>query len=89
MTGIRKRGEEIRQFILDNVEHHPKDVASLTAQTFGISRQAVNKHIRRLVDQRALLVRGSTRSRHYILHPLVKWEHIYTLDDALAEDTVW
>jgi len=89
MTGIRKRGEEIRQFILDNVEHHPKDVASLTAQTFGISRQAVNKHIRRLVEQRALLVRGSTRSRHYILHPLVKWEHIYTLDDALAEDTVW
>jgi anti-sigma regulatory factor (Ser/Thr protein kinase) len=89
MVGIRKRGEEIRQFILDNVEHHPKDVVSLVSRSFGISRQAVNKHIKRLVEQHALLVRGSTRSKHYILRPLVKWEHIYTLDGKLAEDTVW
>lgn len=89
MVGIRKRGEIIRQFILDNVAHHPTDVVALTSHTFDISRQAVNKHIKRLVDQSALLVRGSTRSRHYILHSLAKWEHIYTLDGSLAEDTVW
>ncbi len=89
MVGIRKRGEEIRQFILDNVEHHPKDVVALVSGAFDISRQAVNKHIKRLVDQKALLVRGSTRSRHYILHPLVKWERIYPLDGTLAEDVVW
>lgn len=89
MVGIRKRGEEIRQFILDNVEHHPKDVVALTANAFDISRQAVNKHIKRLVEQNALLVRGSTKSRHYLLHPLVKWEHIYSLDGNLAEDVVW
>lgn len=89
MAGIRKRGEEIRQFILDNVGHHPKDVVALTSTAFDISRQAVNKHIKRLVEQNALLARGSTKSRHYILHPLVKWEHIYSLDDALAEDRVW
>lgn len=89
MVGIRKRGEEIRQFILDNVEHHPKDVVALTSNAFDISRQAVNKHIKRLVEQKALLIRGSTRSRHYILHPLVKWEHIYSLDGTLAEDVVW
>lgn len=89
MVGIRKRGEEIRQFILDNTEHHPKDVVKLTARTFGISRQAVNKHIRRLVEQQALLVRGTTRNRHYLLHPLVEWEQIYALDGSLEEDLVW
>lgn len=89
MVGIRKRGEEIRQFIIDNVEHHPKDVVALASSAFDISRQAVNKHIKRLVDQKALLLRGSTRSRHYILHPLVKWEHIYPLDGTLAEDVIW
>ena len=89
MVGIRKRGEEIRQFILDNVEHHPNDVVALTSNAFNISRQAVNKHIKRLVEQNALLVHGSTRSRHYILHPLVKWEHTYSLDNSLAEDIVW
>lgn len=89
MVGIRKRGEEIRQFILDNVEHHPKAVAKLAAHNFGITRQAVNKHIQRLVEQKALLVHGSTRNRHYLLHPLVQWEHIYILDGSLAEDKVW
>lgn len=88
MVGIRKRGENIRQFILDNVEHNPKDIVALTSRAFDVSRQAVNKHIKRLVEQNALLERGVTRNKHYILHPLVKWEHIYSLD-TLAEDVVW
>jgi anti-sigma regulatory factor (Ser/Thr protein kinase) len=89
MVGVRKRGEDIRQFILDNVEHNPKDVVSLTSRAYGISRQAVNKHIKRLVEQNALLERGATRNKHYILHPLVKWEHIYPLNETITEDTVW
>lgn len=89
MVGIRKRGEIIRQFILDNVEHHPKDIVALTSNAFKISRQAVNKHIKRLVEQNALLVRGKTKNKHYHIHPLIKWEHIYTLDGSLAEDIVW
>ncbi len=89
MVGIRKRGENIRQFILDNVEHNPKDIVALTSRAYGISRQAVNKHIKRLVEQNSLLERGATRNKHYILHPLVKWEHIYTLGGSLAEDMVW
>ena len=89
MGTLRKRGEEIRQFILDNVEHHPRDIANLTAKTFEISRQAVNKHIKRLAEQDALLVRGTTRNRHYILHLLAQWTHTYALDDKLAEDVVW
>ncbi len=89
MVGIRKRGENIRQFILDNVRHNPKDIVALTSNAYDISRQAVNKHIKRLVEQHALLVRGATRNKFYILHPLEKWEHIYALNGALAEDTVW
>jgi len=89
MAGLRKRGEEIRQFILDNVAHHPGDIVALTADSYAISRQAVNKHIKRLVEQRALLERGATRNKHYVLHPLEQWEQIYALDGELAEDVVW
>ncbi|MCI0653836.1 MAG: hypothetical protein L0Y38_01145 [Methylococcaceae bacterium] len=69
MAKISERGEQIRRFILDNVEHHPKDVTNLVVKSFGISRQAVNKHIQRLVKQKALLIRGATRGSHYILPP--------------------
>jgi predicted transcriptional regulator len=86
---VRKRGEQIRQFILTNVEEHPNDVAALTSQTFGITRQAVNKHIQRLVEQKSLLVKGSTKNKSYQLHPLVQWTQIYPLTGNLEEDRVW
>jgi len=84
-----KRGEEIRRFILDNVEHHPIDIAALTAHAFDISRQAVNKQLQRLAKEKVLLIRGDARNRHYALHPLVQWEQIYSLDENLQEDRIW
>ncbi|NJK83372.1 MAG: hypothetical protein HC912_05695 [Saprospiraceae bacterium] len=61
MSRVRERSEQIRQFILANVEEHPQDVASLASQEFGITRQAINKHIQYLVEQQALVVEGSTK----------------------------
>lgn len=89
MVGVHTRGTEIRQFILDNVEHHPRDVAALAARTFGISRQAINKHIKRLVEEKAITVHGTTKDRHYLLRPLVLWDHTYPLNGNLREDVVW
>ncbi len=88
MSKLRRRGEEIRQFILDNVEKYPRDVAVLASQEFGITRQAVNKHIKQLVEQNALVVNGSTRNKSYQLHPLVQWTQTYKLN-GLEEDRVW
>ncbi|NOS89611.1 MAG: DUF4325 domain-containing protein [Methylococcaceae bacterium] len=89
MPKLRKKTEEIRQFIIAHVEQHPKDIANLTAKQFAITRQAVNKHIQNLVEQKALLVTGSTQSRHYSLQPLERWENTYPLDKALEEHIVW
>jgi anti-sigma regulatory factor (Ser/Thr protein kinase) len=86
---IRQRGEQIRQFILTNIEEHPKDIAALTAQEFSITRQAVNKHIQRLVEQKSITVEGSTKSRIYQLYPSVKWTRKYDLKNKLEEDVVW
>lgn len=89
MTKLRKKTEEIRQFIVANVEKHPKDIASLTAKQFDITRQAVNKHIQTLVKEKALLVTGSTQSRHYSLQSLERWVSSYKLDKSLEEHIVW
>lgn len=89
MTGVRMRGEAIRQYIIANVEKHPKDIALVTAENFKISRQAVNKHLQRLVTEKALVRRGKTRNRSYALHPLEEWQKNYQLSPDLAEDVVW
>jgi anti-sigma regulatory factor (Ser/Thr protein kinase) len=89
MTRVRTRGEQIRGFIINNVEKYPDNIAKITADKFEISRQAVNKHLIKLVDERALVQRGNTRNRIYYLYPLIVSNKDYNLDAKLAEDVVW
>jgi uncharacterized protein DUF4325 len=89
MVRIRVRGEEIRRFILENVSQHPINVARVTSDRFKITRQAVNKHLKRLVSEHALTEEGHTRSRSYKLAELVDWFKAYLISPELAEDVVW
>lgn len=89
MTRVRERGEDIRKYILENIDKYPSDIAKHIAARFKITRQAVNKHLQRLVDEKALTQTGQTRARSYKLFPLVKWTNYYPLATGLAEDVVW
>jgi anti-sigma regulatory factor (Ser/Thr protein kinase) len=89
MTRVRARGEDVRRFILGHVEKHPSDIAKVTAEHFGITRQAVNKHLQRLASEHALTETGQTRNRVYKLGSLVAWRKKYPIATGLAEDVVW
>ena len=89
MVTIRTRGEKIRSFILENVEKFPNDIAKRIAETFKISRQAANKHLQHLVDEKVLVQDGNTRNRSYELCPLAQLDKVYTLSPQLEEDVVW
>ena len=86
---IRTRGEDIRRFILEHVEKHPNDVAKLTSQHFKITRQAVNKHLRRLIFDKSLTETGETRKRAYKLAALVEWRKRYAITPDLEEYILW
>jgi anti-sigma regulatory factor (Ser/Thr protein kinase) len=83
------RGESVRRFILEHVAEHPADIAKLAGSHFHITRQAVNKHLRRLVEEGALEESGQTRSREYRLAERSQWQRTYALKAGLAEDLVW
>jgi anti-sigma regulatory factor (Ser/Thr protein kinase)/biotin operon repressor len=89
MNRVRARGEDIRRFILEQVEQHPSDIAKAAAEKFGISRQAVNKHLQRLAAEKALNVIGKTKSRLYSLTQTEDWIKVYSITKELAEDVVW
>jgi anti-sigma regulatory factor (Ser/Thr protein kinase) len=86
---VRARGEDIRRFILSDVEKHPKDVSTRTAEHFGITRQAVNKHLRKLVIEKALTPEGKTRYRSYRLAALSEWRHLFQIVPGVEEDQAW
>jgi anti-sigma regulatory factor (Ser/Thr protein kinase)/biotin operon repressor len=90
MTRIRGRGEDVRKFILEQLESHPHDVSKVTSERFGITRQAVNKHLQRLTSEHAIVEAGKTRNRTYKLATLSKWDKRYDLTlGTLEEDVVW
>lgn len=89
MTRVHLRGEETRRFILEKVGKHPSDISRLTADHFKITRQAVNKHLQRLVAEGALRDTGQTRNRSYKLAAMVRWAEGYKLSPDLAEDVIW
>ena len=89
MTRVRARGEEIRRYILENVSNNPSGISRLTTDKFGTSRQAVNAHLRRLVDEGALREKGNTKARSYSLAPLVEWDHTFLIAGGPPEDVAW
>lgn len=86
---VRARGEDIRRYILEAVEQNPAEVSRLVAEKFGITRQAVNKHLQRLTAEGALTESGKTRGRTYKLRPQEEWTRNYALIPGIAEDVVW
>ena len=89
MSGVRERGEDIRRYIIDNVEKYPAAISRITAGHFKITRQAVNKHLRRLAEEKILTETGKTRNRSYKLAPLLEWRFATPIRQDLAEDVVW
>lgn len=89
MGRVHTRGEDVCRFIVQHVGAHPNDIARVAAEHFNISRQAINKHIRRLVDEKSLVREGKTRNSEYKLAPLDRWTKSYPIDSELAEDRVW
>lgn len=89
MTRLTTHGEDVRRFILEHVEKHPHDISKLTAERFGITRQAVNKHLQRLASEKALSESGKTRNRSYALSLLLEWRMRCQISPELAEDLVW
>ena len=90
MVKVRKRGEQIRQFILENLNDHREDIASFTAEKFKITRQAVYKHINLLISQGAITATGSTKDKIYSLNTKEQINKKYDLKESpLEEDVVW
>lgn len=89
MSTAPQRAVEIEAFITENVQAHPADIARITAEHFGITRQAVHRHLVRMVEEKKLTASGSTRSRTYALSVLVDVLETLELTLALEEDRVW
>ncbi|MBP7526350.1 MAG: STAS-like domain-containing protein [Syntrophorhabdaceae bacterium] len=87
MARFRKRGDAVRAFITGNVEDQARGLVSRVMGEFAISRQAVHKHLRCLVDAKILL-RGPVPGQ-YQLATLSDSKKILSVAANPEEDIVW
>ena len=64
---------QIKQFILENLTRHQKDIIKASIHKFGISRQAILKHMHTLIGEDRVVAHGKTRDRFYELKPRVNY----------------
>ncbi|MBU0667542.1 DUF4325 domain-containing protein [Patescibacteria group bacterium] len=79
----------IQKFILDNVEKHPRDIATVLAEKFNFSRQRAHRYLTREVENGNIIKTGRTRWTQYFLASGNYVEFSEKIKPDLAEDRVW
>ena len=84
------RSEEIRRFLIQEIDNgNSAGIVRVAGERFGISRQAVNRHLRQLIDEGIVTASGNTKSRQYALKTLAGEVFHFALLGDLQEDKVW
>jgi anti-sigma regulatory factor (Ser/Thr protein kinase) len=83
-----RQNPAVREFILENVDAHPKAITSMAAKQFGLSRVAINRYMNRLIGDGVLIAKGKTSGRRYSLKAE---KHLFEIElfPGIAEDAVW
>ena len=81
---------EIKEYICELVfNNKAQKLSKAVSDQFGISRQAAQKHIRKLIDAGILIMSGATNAATYKLALLVDEYQKFELLPKLDEDEVW
>jgi transposase len=82
------QAERIKTFLIFNAEENPTTLVRKAAHAFGVSRQAIAKHINKLVADGVLIASGERRGRRYKLE-VEKHESAIAIADDTEENEVW
>ena len=82
---IKKNSREnIQDFILNNISSHQHDIVKAAIAKFGVSRQAVLKHVNNLVNDDKIIAHGKTRDRYYKLKPQLNFTKDLNINKGLS-----
>ncbi len=86
--GKTRESQAIRRHLIDVVRSGRAYLVADACERFGITRQAVHRHLTYLIRERFLEAAGTTRGRTYRLGPRRRQTGTYALG-AIAEDRVY
>ena len=85
----KERGESIRHQILKDIRQHPTDISRYIADSFSITLQAVNNHLKRLEEEGWLQSSGRGKGKRYFPGDMREYRSQFPLTVDFTEDAVW
>ena len=67
------QNNKIKKFILNNLSRHEKDIVQAAIIKFGVSRQAIHRHMINLINENKIIAFGNTKGRYYELMPIANY----------------
>jgi anti-sigma regulatory factor (Ser/Thr protein kinase) len=86
---MNNRGEEIRTFLIQQIQNGSPSLVRDASQKFKISRQAVNRYLKQLAEEGIIISKGITKNRKYQLKNLASYSSVFKLSPGLQEDKIW
>ena len=83
------QAEEIRAFILENIQNHPQDIVAVTAGKFSVSRTTVHRHLNRLIKENKIIKSGTTKRVIYSLAGTKNKEIAVGISPGIEEHKIW
>lgn len=80
--------DQIKQFILENISSHQRDIIKAAIHKFGISRQAILKHMNTLISEKRVVAHGKTRDRFYEVMPQVNFSKSVDISNVLSPSKI-
>ena len=80
--------QQVKKFLLDNLSKHQKDIIQTAIRRFGISRQAVHKHMNNLINDKKVAAYGNTKGRYYELMPTVNFNKTINIGSMQTGDDI-
>jgi anti-sigma regulatory factor (Ser/Thr protein kinase) len=85
---IAAKSENLRDFIINAIPDHPNDIAAYAAKEFGLTRQAINRHINILIQEGLVEGEGHTNTRSYKLAITRQYSDSFALK-GLSDEELW
>jgi len=86
---MKTQAEEIRAFLIDNIEKHPSDIVTVTMQHFGVTRTTVHRHLKKLRQDNQIVQSGTTRDIKYFLSSSLERSMSYAITHTINEFDVY
>jgi STAS-like domain of unknown function (DUF4325) len=80
--------EEIKQYIVNAIEKHPRDLVRIASDYFNVSGQTIRNHIKKLIDDEIIIARGEKRGTSYALKNHEK-QIVCQVNGELDESEIW